>query len=80
MGCQLGKMYQRNSLMCANIAKNLVNGYLKESFYECCNITRPTTDSESQSNQNGSNRTCPTGYVHNIQGLFDKGFNIIIIA
>ena len=67
-------MYQRNPLMCANIAKNLVNGYLKESFFECCNITRPTVDVDNGSHQNGSSRKCPTGYIHNAQGLF-KVFN-----
>ena len=72
MGCQLGKIYQRNPLMCASIAKNLVNGHLKQSFFECCNVTRPTIDNGHGSKQSGNTQKCPTGYEYNAQGLYQR--------
>ena len=69
MGCQLGKIYQRNPLMCAKIAKNLANGYMKQSFFECCNITRPSIDNANGQKHNVNAQKCPTGYDYNAQGL-----------
>ena len=70
MGCQLGKIYQRNPLMCSKIAKNLVNGYMKQSFFECCNITRPIIDNVHGQKHNVNTQKCPSGYDYNAQGLY----------
>ena len=57
--------------MCTNIAKNIKNGNLKQSFFECCNITRPTIRNEHESKQNTNSQKCPTGYEYNAQGLYE---------
>ena len=69
LGCRLGQMYRRNPMMCTDISSNMISGFLKESFLECCNVTEGIIESSSNIHRDD---ICPDGFAFNPQGRYNR--------
>ena len=81
-GCKLGTLYkeQKNTMMCKNIASNLMNGHMMRAVLECCNVTRQGIDRHKFEAQ--ENVTCPAGFTYNQEGMieFKFGYTCLLVS
>ena len=64
-------MYKGTPLTCRDVASQLTDGFLKQSFLDCCNVTQQEKDKEVFPSIQNDGR-CPKGFEFNAQGILIK--------